>query len=163
MEKKVNNIIYEYVNNLKTNIKNYIQNNEDKNDLINYIDNLNNLVLSKEDFVKRKRSKNFIPVYERCNAKRANNERCTRRKKEDSDFCGTHIKGQPNGIINDDKKEEKTFKKILVKAQEINGIIYYIDDNCNVYNHFDILNNTRNPQVVSKYSYENGVYTIQQL
>ena len=55
--------------------------------------------LSKEDFTKRKRVKNVVPIQLRCCAKRANGEQCTRRKKDDNDFCGTHIKGIPYGKI----------------------------------------------------------------
>ena len=56
-------------------------------------------MLSKEDFQKRKRVKNVVPQFERCGAKRANGEQCTRRKKDDSCFCGTHVKGTPHGEV----------------------------------------------------------------
>ena len=40
-----------------------------------------------------------VPSSEKCNAKRANGTQCTRRKKQDSCYCGTHIKGTPHGTI----------------------------------------------------------------
>ena len=40
-----------------------------------------------------------VPSSERCMAKRANGEQCTRRKKQDSCYCGTHTKGTPHGTV----------------------------------------------------------------
>ena len=42
------------------------------------------LKLTKEDFMKRKRVKNMVPIQQRCLAKRANGEQCTRKKKRDA-------------------------------------------------------------------------------
>ena len=41
-----------------------------------------------------------------------------------------------------------------VWAQEIRGIIYYIDKNNNVYNPDDIMNNKTNPDIIAKYTYD---------
>ena len=59
-------------------------------DLIEYVFDYERLCLTKEDFIKRKRIKNAIPTSNRCNAKRANGEQCTRRRKYNCNFCGTH-------------------------------------------------------------------------
>ena len=56
--------------------------------------------LTQEDFVKRKRIKNSVPLYERCMALKSNGKQCTRRKKGNCKFCGTHIKGTQNGVVN---------------------------------------------------------------
>jgi hypothetical protein len=56
------------------------------------------LKMTKEDFMKRKRVKNMVPSQQRCLAKRANGEQCTRKKKEGCDYCGTHTKGVPCSI-----------------------------------------------------------------
>ena len=45
----------------------------------------------------------------------------------------------------------KNLKKREVWAQDISGIIYYIDANNNVYDHNDILNNIVNPKIIAKY------------
>ena len=45
-----------------------------------------------------------------------------------------------------------------VHIQEINGILYYIDKNNNVYKTEDILCNSQNPSITAKYGLENGVY-----
>ena len=42
-------------------------------------------------------------------------------------------------------------KKISVWAQDIKGIIYYIDDNSNVYETSAILQGTDNPKIIAKY------------
>jgi hypothetical protein len=56
-------------------------------------------------------------------------------------------------------------QKIELWAQEIMGIVYYLDKFGNVYQAEDIVNNKVNPKVISKYTktkMENGedVYTI---
>jgi len=62
------------------------------------------------------------------------------------------MKGIPHGII-DNKTDgiEKTTQKVEVWAQDIQGIIYYIDKNMNVYQAEDIVNNKTNPNVIAKY------------
>jgi hypothetical protein len=134
------------------------------NDLIQYIYNYERMTLNKDDFMKRKRVKNVVPYFERCCAKRANGEQCTRRKKEECEYCGTHMKGTPHGLV-EDEENKQTMQKIELWAQEIMGIVYYLDKFGNVYQAEDIVNNKVNPKVISKYTktkMENGedVYTI---
>ena len=57
------------------------------------------LSFSKEDFQKRKRVKNVVSHFERCTAKRANGEQCTRRKKEGSCFVGRTPKERRMGLV----------------------------------------------------------------
>ena len=112
------------------------------------------LKLDKTDFQKRKRVKNVVPLHDRCIACRANGEQCTRRRKGDSEYCGTHIKGTPHGIISKEKQDSEPkpmIKKVSVWAQDIKGIIYYIDDNSNVYETSAILQGTDNPKIIAKY------------
>ena len=82
---------------------------------------------------------------------RANGQQCTRRKKNSEKFCGTHIKGIPHGEITNNDKSTKIVKKREIWAQDIGGIIYYIDGENNVYDHNDIINNTMNPKIIAKY------------
>jgi len=112
------------------------------------------LKLDKTDFQKRKRVKNVVPLHDRCVACRASGEQCTRRRKGDSEYCGTHIKGTPHGIISKEKQDSEpkcTVKKVSVWAQDIKGIIYYIDDTNNVYETNAILQGTDNPKIIAKY------------
>ena len=71
-------------------------------------------------------------------------------QKIDQQLCGTHIKGTPHGIIElADKIDQIT--KVSIWAQDIKGIIYYIDDNHNVYNTKDIYENIMNPKIIAKW------------
>ena len=128
-------------------------------ELITFIYNFPTIQITKEDLIKRKRVKNNVPLCYRCCALRANGEQCSRRKKENEKFCGTHIKGIPHGEVSN-KPVKPTHRKVQCWIQEIQGISYYIDENKNVYNHQDIVNNVVNPNIISKYKYENMKYSI---
>jgi len=100
MEKRINKKVETYVLEFKDNIRkkaNEFSNesgpmNEEINQLIQYIYDYEHIDLKKDDFAKRKRVKNVVPFFDRCCAKRASNEQCTRRKKEGCEYCGTHTK-----------------------------------------------------------------------
>ena len=51
-------------------------------------------------------------------------------------------------------------QKIEVWAQDIKGIIYYIDNNNNVYQPDDIINNKFNPKIIAKYVKNAEQYSI---
>ena len=95
MEKKVRSKIDDYILNFKKNIKDIIDKNdcvilnkEGKditNTTIEMIYDFKQIDLTKDDFQKRKRTKNVIPNYERCCALRLNGDRCTRKKKDKED------------------------------------------------------------------------------
>jgi hypothetical protein len=51
-------------------------------------------------------------------------------------------------------------KKVEVWAQDIKGIIYYIDKSNNVYKAEDIMSNKKNPSVIAKYEKNGDDYTI---
>ena len=122
------------------------------------------LKLTKEDFMKRKRVKNMVPIQQRCLAKRANGEQCTRKKKEGCDYCGTHTKGVPCSIMDDEKGGDKpklNQQSVNIWVQNIKGIEYFIDGTHNVYKHEDVINNSTNPRIIAKYSKsEVGVFSI---
>jgi hypothetical protein len=50
-------------------------------------------------------------------------------------------------------------QKIEVCAQDIQGIIYYIDKNNNVYKAEDVITDKVNPKIIAKYS-KNGEYNF---
>jgi hypothetical protein len=129
---------------------------------LQFVYDYNGVSLTKEDFQKRKRTKNVVPCYERCMAKRSNGEQCTRRKKEGDTYCGTHMKGTPHGVITEEEKKEEqkdehgiylTTKKVDVWVQEIKGIHYYIDQENNVYHPDDILSNKQYPRKIGKWTF----------
>ena len=133
-------------------------NNDDLHGMLNYIYNYDKFELNKDDFMKRKRVKNMVPTYERCCAKRANGEQCTRRKKDEFQYCGTHSKGTPHGIITDNEVPSTT--KVEVSAIDIKGIVYYLDNNNNVYDMEDVMDMKHNPRVIAKYVKQGNEYSI---
>lgn len=165
MEKRIQNKINTHHNTFKHSLKDWIIENihENMNDddmmkvkqqLINLVEFYPSVNLTHEDFNKRKRTKNNIPLFDRCLAKRASGSQCTRRKKSNCDYCGTHEKGQPHGIF--DKENENIVvkqepQKTIVETISINGINYYLDKKNNVYNPHDVLTNVVNPRVIASY------------
>jgi len=167
MDRKLNKLIADYVGDFKKNIKEKalgMQFNDDEKiqELIEYVYNYDRLILTKEDVSKRKRVKNTIPNTNRCHAKRANCEQCTRKQKEGYTFCGTHVKGTPHGVINMTNTENQTTFVIgEVIAEDINGIVYYLDKNGNIFSTEDVLKGTPNPKVIAQYTMSSdGAYII---
>jgi hypothetical protein len=165
MEKRLNKKVDSYISVFKDNVREKatqleITKDEKVNQLIQYIYDYERLCFTKEDFQKRKRVKNFVPIFDRCCAKRATNEQCTRRKKDGNEYCGTHIKGTPHGIIDEQSDAKVNTQKIEVWAQDIQGIIYYIDKFNNVYQLEDIVGNKKNPKIIAKYLRSGENYSI---
>lgn len=168
MERRLNKRINDYVHTFKTELATHVKqvngfdNNPELQSVLNYVYNYDKFELHKDDFMKRKRVKNMVPTYERCCAKRANGEQCTRRKKDEFQYCGTHSKGTPHGIISD-KEPINTTTKIEVSAIDIKGIVYYLDQNSNVYDTEDIISNQKNPRIIAKYEKIGEEYSIPEL
>lgn len=163
MDKRLNKKIEVYITQFKTDIKEKASQlglKEETTQLLQYIYDYERLNLVKDDFLKRKRVKNTVCLYDRCCAKRANGEQCTRRKKNEDEYCGTHMKGTPHGIIENKEEEAPTTQKLEVWAQDIQGIIYYIDKNNNVYQTEDIFVNKPNPKIIAKYVKNEEHYSI---
>jgi len=166
MEKRINKKIEGYLLSFKDNIKEKADElgmTKDTNlsKLVQYIfDYDDRLCLGKEDFMKRKRVKNVVHLSDRCCAKRANGEQCTRRKKDTSEYCGTHLKGTPHGMFELEQEAKKQGQKVEVWAQEIQGIIYYVDKSYNVYQTEDIMHGKVNPKVIAKYVKHCDTYSI---
>lgn len=163
MEKKLNSRSELFLTAFKDNIRAKIieLKFEDKsklNDLLEYVYEYERLIFSKDDLSKRRRVQNSIPTQNRCNAKRADNKQCTRKRKDGFEFCGTHSKGAPHGLA-DDVCGVCT-KKIDVVATDIMGIVYYIDKFNNVYKTEDILEGKTDPQIIAKSTINNGKICI---
>jgi hypothetical protein len=165
MEKRLNKKLESWITGFKDNIREKanqigISKNDQTNQLIQYIYDYDRLTFGKEDFQKRKRVKNVVPFFDRCCAKRASNEQCTRRKKDGIEYCGTHMKGTPHGIIDNQNESKPNTQKIEVWAQDIQGIVYYIDKALNVYQAEDIVINKLNPKIIAKYVKNGDIYSI---
>ena len=164
MEKRINKKIDDWRTTFKNDIiKNVQLNKNNKNFIRNieeYIMNYPSIIIDKNDLTKRKRIKNSVPLCDKCCALRANGEQCSRRRKPNEKFCGTHVKGIPHGEINNEPPK-KTHKEVQIWIQEIHGINYYIDNCNNVYNYNDIINNKTDPRIVAYYSKDsNGQYFV---
>lgn len=169
MERRLNKKVETYITTFKDNIREKVTQlgltaDVKSNQLLQYIYDYDRLSFNKEDFQKRKRVKNFVPIYDRCCAKRANDEQCTRRRKEGGEYCGTHMKGTPHGIfdVQNDANKINT-QKVEVWAQDIQGIVYYIDKSNNVYDTSDIIKNQVNPKIIAKYVKTGENYSIPEL
>lgn len=166
MEKRINLKIDNFFHTFKKDVKSKIDelgliNTSEGEKLLQYIYDYSIISLNKTDMQKRKRVKNTIPLFERCCALRANMEQCTRRRKDGEKFCGTHIKGIPHGEVTEGEEKQPTSRKLEVWAQEIKGIIYYIDKNNNVYDPQNIYENVTDPAVIAKYVIkDDGEYSI---
>ena len=165
MERRLNKKAETYITAFKDSIREKatqlgMTKNDQVNQLLQYIYDHDRLSFNKEDFQKRKRVKNFVPVFDRCCAKRASDEQSTRRKKYGCEFCGTHLKGTPHGVVDESNEPKNNTQKVDVWAQDIQGIVYYIDKNMNVYQAEDIISNKVNPKIIAKYVRDGETYSI---
>ena len=76
MEKRINKKISDYMSTFKSEIKGQtarlgLSEMEDTTKLLQYKNDYEGFSLSKDDFIKRKRWKNIVPMFERCSARRA--------------------------------------------------------------------------------------------
>ena len=169
MERRISKKCESYMLNLKTDIKSWMDESEMSNHklysvFLQYLYDYPMINLEKDDFQKRKRVKNMVPQFDRCGAKRANGDQCSRRKQTGCEYCGTHIKGTPHGEVEAEAVEQKKQIKIEVFVQEIQGINYYIDKSGNVYKTEDIISNSKNPAIIAKYNKNSsGEYKIPEL
>jgi len=171
MESKITLKTRAVIGNLKLHIMNIIGDTQfDSNlnicDLRQYLIDFSDNIFEPSDFAKRVRVKTNIPSNNQCLAKKATLEQCTRRKKDDSNYCGTHAKGQPHGTMNLDVQNniiQNTHVNIIIIAKEINGIIFYLDDYGNVYSTEDVCNNIKNPSIIAKYTKCGDSYSIPSL
>jgi len=165
MEKRLNKKVETYITTFKDSIRDKaiqlgLENDIKTTNLLQHIFDYDRLSFGKEDFQKRKRVKNHVPIYDRCCAKRATGEQCTRRRKDGCEYCGTHTKGTPHGIMETADEPKSNTHKIEVWAQDILGIVYYIDKFNNVYDTADIIKNQVNPKIIAKYIKNDEHYSI---
>ena len=111
-------------------------------------------LLDRTDFIKRNRHKNTVPMEERCIAKSAKHDQCTRRRKAGHTCCGTHSKGVPHGLMSIAKTEQKE-----LTVQEIDGILYYLGES-NVYKTEDVEQKKIDPTIIGTWSKVGDQYKI---
>ena len=130
MQSRINKRISSYLQEFKQNICQEIRNNQNNNyngqlsNIIKFVYDYDNLEITKEDIQKKQRKKNVICVSERCIAKKSSGEQCTRRRKDGIEYCGTHEKGQPHGVISNIlgiiANDIEQGRKIEVHTEEVN-------------------------------------------
>jgi hypothetical protein len=191
---KINSLISDYMKLMKEAIGRKISESGNILEVQNFVQEYPILVLKEGDYSKRKRVKTNVPLYEKCLAKCANGDQCSRRKNKDVDYCGTHIKGCPHGVVSNSDANGKNSpnvnnetgsygaamangtgegtgqgsgmikKQIHVWLEDINGIMYWINDDGSVYDTGDIMNSLENPRIIAKYEKkiegDNEVYKI---
>jgi len=164
MESRINKTIVTYIRSFKSDIGDKVKSMDlgdvKTSELMRFIFDYQKLTLKSNDFNKRKRLKNSIPVTNRCSACKANGDQCTRRRRADTEFCGTHSKGVPHGLIKDTVSSENQNQTVDIFGEDVNGIIYYMDKFSNVYKMEDIMMQNENPTVIGEYTFINGVYDI---
>lgn len=150
MENKINKKAEVYVTDFKNHIceiiKESVLDPNRKTEIIAGIYEYPRMEFLKEDFSKRKRVKNTIPMLNRCTAKLLGGGQCTRRRKDNCDVCGTHSRHAPNGFMTN----KDTNPTIEIFTQEINGIFYWIDNHKNIYKTDDILKGVEDPKIIGK-------------
>jgi len=190
VQDKINSLISDYMKLMKEAIGRKISDTGSISEVQNFIQEYPILVLKEGDYSKRKRVKTNVPLYEKCLAKCANGDQCSRRKNKDVDYCGTHIKGCPHGVVSNSDTTTKhsasvttesglggssmlngsgpgsgmVKKQIHVWLEDINGIMYWINDAGSVYDTGDIMNSVENPRIIANYEKkiegDNEVYKI---
>jgi hypothetical protein len=70
------------------------------------------------------------------------------------------VKGTPHGCVDSQTEPLTTSKKVQVWAQDIGGIMYYIDDANNVYSHEDVITDRVDPKIIAKYVKHGEKYSI---
>ena len=163
MEKRVIQKVKDHISGLKNSIvkdistvkakyeQGEVVTGDDLDSLIRKVYESTSIEFTEVDFTKRTRTKNTVPLEERCTAQRANSERCTRRRKNGINFCGTHEKGQPHGVVQEETATGTTYDKKEVWAEDFGGIIYYIDLDKNVYKTEDVMNNETDPTIIARW------------
>ncbi len=152
---KLTNYVCKFKDDIKSELLKMDFDKEKMTELLDYLYEYEQIPITKADFLKRKRVKNAIPNKNRCNAKKAGGDQCTRRRKDNCLYCGTHIKGAPHGEVTE-TTENNNKKTIDINAVHIDGIIYYIDNAHNVYKMEDILSDAENPMIIGSYKTVNN-------
>lgn len=165
MEKRVNTKIDEYLHSFKDAVRNKImalgfQDTLKASELAAFVYDYEKMVIVRDDILKQKREgKTNVPDQNRCVAKRATGEQCTRRRKDGTAFCGTHCKGVPHGQV--PGPDASSIQQMELFTQKIHGIVYFLDHMGHVYRTEQVLENQQNPDVVATWVKDaEGRYTI---
>ena len=152
MEQLLTKKVNDYIEKITSDLLNEVDHPEIHHKMKDLINKRDPFTFDKSDFKKKTRVKSLIDEQEQCMAIRANNTRCTRRKRPGGCYCGTHVKGLPYGCVEPDNSTQIKTQTVKVFVQDINGIPLYVDDRGNIYETEDILNEKQNPNIIGRYS-----------
>ena len=122
--------------------------------LLEYVYEYPRLSFTSEELQKPKRTKLEMvgtDMEHRCMAKLSSGERCTRKKKLVSSYCGTHKKTHTEENIEKICPNERPPDTCTLEVftEDFQGIVYYIDLAGNVYNTEDVLMKIKNPRIIA--------------
>ncbi len=83
----------------------------------------------------------------RCCATLLSGKQCSHKHLAGQTLCGTHLKLSVKNTVSRDSVISGTTEIIIYN---VNGISYFVDINCNIYNVEDVLSNTINPSIIGK-------------
>lgn len=142
IQKKINSYCNEYKHNFINQLGIFLNGLKDKIDIENYDIICNEIheiqvkcafinfpEVKKNEFKKQKRICNVVPENEKCHAICSGGIRCSRRKQRGGQYCGTHIKGQPNGSINDAKTDFINENTIQLDSNNSKNIVFPRNEN----------------------------------
>jgi len=131
--------------------------------LLQYIYDYDNFEITKDLLEKKNRKIKQINYNNRCCALKMDGNRCSRSKRDNSDYCGTHNKiniqhtqaiQTPQSQIQEALPQCDTSAvdndKIELKMIEVEGIVHYIDSENNIYRMEDILSKNTNPAKIGR-------------
>lgn len=156
MEKRINKTIEQYMATLKSDMNARaaelgVQETEPFPALFQFIHDYAPLTLTAEDVSRRQRTKAAVFFADRCVARRASGEQCTRHRKGGDSLCGTHMKGTPHGVCHPQDEAAPVTHKVDVWAQDIQGILYHVDAAGNVYQAEDVMRGAADPRIIARY------------
>lgn len=117
----------------------------------------------------KKRVKPPVTQENRCMAKLSNGGQCSRQRLKEGQLCGSHNKVQPYGLVSlcpnilAKQAKEQNMISHEVFAVEIQGLVFYIDHDGNVFHTEDVLNDVPNPSIIAKYNKTATGYSIPSL
>lgn len=107
----------------------------------------------------KKNKKTILDSTEICVARKADGQRCTRKRRENSEYCGKHSSHLKYGRADDNKPTDKTDEKYVMTWHEnIDGLDYLVDDQNVVYTY-----NLENPEIIGKKNIEGKLIMLNEI
>ena len=87
-----------------------------------------------------------------CSAILVSGKQCSHKHLPGKSLCGIHMKSKGKTKTKESKHSTPTeMKQTEIITLEVNGILYFIDIDRNVYSSTDVINGTNNPAIIGRY------------